>query len=311
MSRRRSRILRATLWIVLGTVIVALAAVAVNAPLGCLPVGRAPETLRSVDTGASATDRPSAGLDDPVKRDMAMMLISSAENSTLRWEDQYGYIEYDVEGDDEENRGYTGGLVGFTSRFSDMLALVEDYEDEAPDNPLSPFLDALRAVEGTSSEEGLGEPFMEAWREAARDPAFQDAQLRLAEDMYLAPAIRQAKADGLRALGQFAYVDALIMHGPGEQPGTFQWIRARALDRAPSVAQGGDEVDYLDAFLDVREEAMRAEQGHQDTTRVSTGQRRFLREANLDLTPPLRWSVYGDDYEIRAGQPSRSLLGLC
>ena len=46
--------------------------------------------------------------------------------------------------------------------------------------------------------------------------------------------------------------------------------------------------------------AMKAEQGHQDTSRVDTMQRKFLTEGNLDLHLPLRFSVYGDDYTIPA-----------
>jgi chitosanase len=32
---------------------------------------------------------------------------------------------------------------------------------------------------------------------------------------------------------------------------------------------------------------------------VDTAQRVFLRQGNLDLNPPLTWSVYGDRFEIR------------
>ena len=63
---------------------------------------------------AAATQK-SAGLKDPAKKEIAMQLVSTAENSSLDWKAQYGYIEYNVEGNDDENRGYTGGIVGFTS----------------------------------------------------------------------------------------------------------------------------------------------------------------------------------------------------
>ena len=43
---------------------------------------------------------------------------------------------------------------------------------------------------------------------------------------------------------------------------------------------------------------MRTEEAHEDTTRVSTAQRVFLHDGNLDLLPPLHWSVYGDEFEI-------------
>ena len=43
---------------------------------------------------------------------------------------------------------------------------------------------------------------------------------------------------------------------------------------------------------------MKAEQGHQDTSRVDTMQRKFLKEQNLSLTPPLEFKTYGDAYRI-------------
>lgn len=74
--------------------------------------------------------------------------------------------------------------------------------------------------------------------------------------------------------------------------------RQTALAHAVTPSQGGDEVEYLHAFLDAREDAMRTEEAHEDTTRVSTAQRVFLDDGNLDLQTPLAWSVYGDQYSI-------------
>lgn len=222
-----------------------------------------------------------------------MQLVSSAENSSLDWRAQYGYIE-DI-GDD---RGYTAGLIGFCSGTGDMLELVRTYTEAVPDNPLAGYLPALEAVNGTDSHEGLDPGFAEAWAAAATDPAFQRAQDTERDRVYFDPALAQAKADGLHALGQFAYYDAMVMHGPGEDPGSFGGIRATALESAALPSEGGDESAYLEAFLDAREAAMRTEEAHEDTTRVSTAQRVFLREGNLDLHLPLRWAVYGDSYSI-------------
>ena len=44
---------------------------------------------------------------------------------------------------------------------------------------------------------------------------------------------------------------------------------------------------------------MRKEAAHEDVTRIEDAQRRFLREGNLDLLPPLHWHVYGDPYAIK------------
>ena len=231
----------------------------------------------------------SVTLRDPVKREIAMELVASAENSTLAWYERYDYIE-----DIGDGRGYTGGLVGFTSGTHDMLMLVEHYSDEVPGNALAAYLPALRAVDGSDSHDGLGAEFEEAWRAEAARPAFQKAQRDEVGRLYLEPAVDQALADGLGVLGQFVYFDAMVMHGDSG----FASIRAQALDAQDAPAGGGDEAAYLDAFLDARVVEMRREAAHEDTSRVDTAQRVFLDEGNLGLESPLRWSVYGDRYEI-------------
>ena len=119
----------------------------------------------------------------------------------------------------------------------------------------------------------------------------QDAER---DRVYFRPAVKLAKADGLRALGQFAYYDAAVVHGFDGMRG----VRARALARAATPAAGGDETAYLDAFLDERVVEMHKEAAHDDVSRIETAQRLLLREGNLDLNTPLRWAVYGDDYAI-------------
>lgn len=243
--------------------------------------------------GRPAAAAAGAGLDDPHKKDIAMQLVSSAENSTLDWKAQYQYIE-----DIGDGRGYTAGIIGFCSGTGDMLELVELYTDRVPGNALARYLPVLRRVNGTDSHSGLGSGFENAWRAAAADPAFQQAQNDERDRVYFDPAVAQAKADGLRALGQFAYYDAIVMHGPGEDAVSFGGIRRTALSRAASPAQGGDETAYLNAFLDARKAAMKTEEAHSDTSRVDTEQRVFLDDGNLDLDPPLTWHVYGDRYTI-------------
>ncbi|MGW2476021.1 chitosanase [Streptomyces sp. NPDC001665] len=234
-----------------------------------------------------------AGLDDPAKKDIAMQLVSSAENSTLDWKAQYGYIE-----DIGDGRGYTAGIIGFCSGTGDMLDLVELYTQRKPDNVLAGYLPALREVDGSDSHDGLDPGFQDAWETAAQDPDFQQAQNDERDRVYFDPAVGRAKSDGLGTLGQFAYYDAIVMHGDGGDSTSFGSIRQRALAQAKPPAQGGDEVAYLDAFLDARVWAMEQEEAHSDTSRVDTAQRVFLRNGNLNLDPPLDWKVYGDSYHI-------------
>jgi chitosanase len=245
----------------------------------------------SVTATPTATAVPSAGLDDPVKKDIAMQLVTSAENSTLNWRGQYGYIE-----DLGDGRGYTAGIIGFCSGTSDMLAAVSEYTRRYPGNALVSYLPALRAVNGSDSHDGLDPGFPAAWRYAAADPLFQQVQQDERDRIYFNPAVRLAKSDGLRALGQFAYYDAAVMHGTNGMGK----IRAAALQVAKSPTLGGDEVAYLEAFLDARAAEMRTEAAHLDLTRVDNAQRAFLRASNLDLNTPLSWTVYGDSYLIPA-----------
>ncbi|MFF1739750.1 chitosanase [Streptomyces mirabilis] len=235
----------------------------------------------------------SGGLDDPAKKEIAMKLVSSAENSSLDWKAQYKYIE-----DIGDGRGYTAGIIGFCSGTGDMLDLVELYTQRKPGNVLAKYLPALRQVNGGDSHQGLDPGFPADWRKAAQDTAFQQAQNDERDRVYFNPAVAQGKTDGIGVLGQFTYYDAIVMHGDGGDSTSFSNIRRRALAKAKPPAQGGNEVTYLNAFLDARVWAMKQEEAHSDTTRVDTEQRVFLQKRNLNLDPPLDWKVYGDSYHI-------------
>jgi chitosanase len=241
-------------------------------------------------TGVAAQPAAGAGgLASPRKKEIAMELVSSAENSSLDWRAQYRYIE-----DIHDGRGYTAGIIGFCSGTGDMLEVVRAYTRSRHHNPLARFLPALKRVNGSASHAGLGRKFVAAWRRAATRPAFRHAQDAERDRVYFRPAVALAKADGLRSLGQFASYDAAVVHGFDGMRG----VRGRAFARAATPAAGGDETAYLDAFLDERDVEMRKEAAHEDVSRIETAQRRFLREGNLDLVPPLRWAVYGDQYSI-------------
>ncbi|MED7955008.1 chitosanase [Streptomyces sp. BE20] len=243
------------------------------------------------------TGRPSGpatgDLTDPSLKDLAQQIVSSAENSSLDWKAQFGYIE-----DIKDGRGYTAGIVGFCSGTGDMLELVRHYRTLKPDNVLAKYLPALEKLDGSGSHAGLDPDFTADWKRAVQDPTFRKAQEDERDRVYFDPAVAQAKSDGLHALGQLAYYDAIVMHGPGNSSDSFGGIRAAALRKAKPPAQGGDEKTYLAAFLDARAAAMRTEAAHSDTSRVDTAQRVFLEAGNLDLHTPLRWKVYGQSFHI-------------
>ncbi len=256
----------------------------------CLGAG-AGAVVTALVLAAPATAAPvsSSDLALPGNKEIAMELVSSAENSSLNWRAQYGYIQ-----DIHDGRGYTAGIIGFCSGTGDMLVVVRAYTRLRAHNPLVGFLAALRRVNGTPSHRGLGPRFVAAWKRAAKDPALQHAQRIERDRAYFNPAVALAKSDGLRALGQFAYYDAAVVHGLDG----LRAVRARAITHAQPPSSGGDEAAYLNAFLDERDVEMKQEAAHSDLSRIESEQRKFLAAGNLDLNPPLRWSTYGDRYVI-------------
>lgn len=241
------------------------------------------------ETSAAAA----AGLDDPAKKEIAMKIVSSAENSSLDWKAQYKYIE-----DIDDGRGYTAGIIGFCSGTGDMLDLVEYYTQVKPGNVLAKYLPALRRVDGSDSHAGLDPNFTKDWAKAAQDAEFRKAQDHERDRVYFNPSVQQGKSDGIGVLGQFIYYDAIVMHGDGTDSTSFRNIRKRALSKAKPPSQGGNETAYLNAFLDARVWAMKQEEAHSDTSRVDTAQRVFLKKGNLNLNTPLDWKVYGDSFHI-------------
>ncbi|MFJ6792957.1 chitosanase [Streptomyces sp. NPDC091268] len=242
---------------------------------------------------AQAPAAAAVGLDDPAKKEIAMQIVSSAENSSLDWKAQYKYIE-----DIGDGRGYTAGIIGFCSGTGDMLDLVEYYTQVKPGNILARYLPALRKVDGTDSHSGLGSAFTRDWAKAAQDADFRRAQDHERDRVYFNPAVSQGKSDGVGVLGQFAYYDAIVMHGDGGDSTSFRGIRKRALSKAKPPSQGGNETTWLNAFLDARVWAMKQEEAHSDTSRVDTAQRVWLKKGNLNLDTPLDWKVYGDPFHI-------------
>jgi len=244
--------------------------------------------------GSTPTSPPTSApsgknLDDPAKKDVAMQIVSAAENSSLDWRAQFSYIE-----DIGDGRGYTAGIIGFCSGTGDMLELVEAYTNTKPSNVLAKYLPALRNVNGTDSHSGLDPNFTRDWKTAAADSVFKAAQEAERDRVYFNPSVRDGKSDGVRALGQFAYYDASVVHGYEGM----RSIRSRALAKAKPPAQGGDERTWLNAFMDERVVEMKKEEAHSDVSRIDTAQRVFLNNGNFDLNTPLDFKVYGDSYHI-------------
>lgn len=245
-------------------------------------------------TGCGTEQNPSnKGIMNDEYRRIFYSLVSSAENSSLDYDKQYAYIE-----DIGDGRGYTAGIIGFTSGTGDLLEVINKYVELKPENnELEKYIPALGSVNGTDSHEGLGNSFVSDWIDASQDQEMIIAQNSIVDEMYMNPAMESAKEDGLRMLGAFIYYDALVVHGPGDDSDSFGGIREVAKNNAATPAEGGDETDYLLCFLDARSNIMLKEEAHSDLSRIDA-QRKFISEGNFDLSLPLSWTMYGDDFKL-------------
>ncbi len=218
---------------------------------------------QSSSTGSSGSDTTQPpGLRDKAKKDLAMRLVSAAENSSLCWKDQFGYIEYNVEGNESDNRGYTGGIVGFTSKTGDMLKVVQLFEklskkaNSPQETPLTKYIKPLEKANGSPSQKGLELEFEDAWRKCDRADkyrdAFREAQMDVRDEDYFEPAVKAAQNHGpakLGTLGQFIYYDAWVMHGGGDAV-AIQEEADKATDK---------ELEDLYSFVGARLEEMRVD----------------------------------------------------
>lgn len=244
----------------------------------------------------NSADTTTANISSGKLRKEVFALVSSAENSSIDYAEQYAYIE-----DIGDGRGYTAGIIGFTTGTGDLLEVVERYTELKPENELEKYIPALEQVNGTDSHDGLEDSFEKAWVDAAQSEEMIQAQNDILDEQYMDVALQYAEEDGLRPLGQYIYYDALVVHGSGDSEDSFEAIRNTALKKEKAPSDGGDEGTFLMAFLDARVPVMQMEAAHSDLSRLNA-QRKFLDEENFDLALPLEWTMYGELFSLTSNQ---------
>ena len=224
-------------------------------------------------------------------------LVSIFENSTL--EIQYGFIK-----DIGDGNGFTAGRAGFTSKTGDMLEVLQEYEKLHPGSMLAKYIEPLQSVLHTASTEPVA-GLLSDWPLAAkRDPLFRKAQDLVNERLYRTPAHALAQSLGLQLpLSRAAIYEAGIQHGYGEDHDSVTRIVARTNHAAGGTPREGiDEVKWLDAFIDMREQDLRdpanKEYGpiFRDAVDRAQAIRKIYAEGNYDLAKPITVTVYGDTF---------------
>lgn len=236
---------------------------------------------------------------NPAIKHRAEQIISSFENSTT--DIQYAYAE-----DIDDGRGITAGRAGFTSGTHDLLMVVACYDKlaENPDSRLTRYISALSEVDGTDSTEGLS-GFIDAWQEVAEnDAALRQAQDIVYDELYFTPAMRQASdAQISTAVGQLVILDTIIQHGEGDDSDGLPAIIAET-EEAMNGPVSGNEVEWLQKFLTIRRAHLEnaddpdTRQAWRESVSRVDALRSILESGNLDLKPPVSWSVYGGHFTV-------------
>lgn len=212
-------------------------------------------------------------------------VISCFENSTS--ELQYDYCENLNDG-----RGFTCGIAGFTTADGDALTVIDRYNKE----PISNFIPHLNKLEANNSDSVLWlniNGFKGAWKRAALDQDFRDAQDALYDETYLNPAVDLANSIGVTSnLGALIFVDTCIQHG-FEGPDSLKDI----VERTEQQLNIGD---FLANFLTLRRSILLNPQDPSTQAEWSQSVGRvdalkaILDAGNLDLATPFTTNPWGD-----------------
>jgi chitosanase len=237
----------------------------------------------------------------PSQHHIADELISLFENDTPVI--QYCYIE-----DIHDGRGYTAGRAGFTTATSDLLEVVERYQKDFGDNPLTAFLPRLREVDGSDDTSGL-EGLPDAWREACADARFREEQDAVVDDEYYNPAVRKARSVGLKLPLSIAQLyDAEIQMGGGDDlDGTPALIRETTKRAHGSPRKhSASEKTWLKTFLKVRRRHLThaADPATREAWRDSVYRvevfEYLVKKGKWKLKPPLRIKTSQYDLTLRS-----------
>ncbi|MCF6202577.1 MAG: chitosanase [Methylococcaceae bacterium] len=241
---------------------------------------------------------------------IADQFISIFENGTTE-------IKYDYAKDIDDGRGITAGRAGFTSATGDMLIVIEKYTELMPDNSLAQYQDELRKLKklrydsdgktdderekdriASGSTENLG-GLIEEWKDNAHSQDFRDIQDQVVSNLYYKPALKKAKALGLKLpLSLLSLYDSNIMHG---ESGLDDLIKeATKMTDNLTPKEGADEITWLVHFNHNRRDVLiEAGSPWDEAVERITEFEDLIEEENTQLAPfEMIIEAYGDEKHI-------------
>ncbi|KAI8900286.1 lysozyme-like domain-containing protein [Globomyces pollinis-pini] len=191
------------------------------------------------------------------QENIVMKLTTVFENSVQNF-------QYDFCSSINDGRGYTSGIIGFTTGTMDAHLVIKQYCKVNPGNSLCRYLWRLQQLDeyflyGTGDPNSVEhlEGYCEAWRVESQSPEFQAIQLHKLKSMYFIPSQRMADEVGIKsAIGRGLFYDTAIQQGPECDGDCLSGMIKRMSQPGPFYAKapskGGIEMRYIRMFLKFR-----------------------------------------------------------
>ena len=226
-------------------------------------------------------------------------MTSIFENSTP--ELQYGYVENIGDG-----RGYTFGYVGFCSGTFDGNLFLKEYKKLNPNNSLVSYISKFDYIDSLPhpNPDGLCgyleniPNFVEDFQKCSQsnDPAFIQAQLNVANDLYWQPSQKAANEIGAKNPITFGQLyDAFMNMG---EDGARSIMDKATGDMNGTPATGVDENAWLTRFLSIRQDILKSDPVWQESTDRIVVYQTLLSQGNVNLNLPITLTCYGSPYTL-------------
>jgi chitosanase len=246
------------------------------------------------DVRADASDIPLDSVGGGLTKndmDTIMSMVSIPENANTEWWTNYNYCE-----DIQDGRGFTVSLVGFSSGTGDLLEVVRDVKSMSPNHPLTQFIPALEAAKGSATHKGLAS--LCSAIKANGDVVWKKAVWLGIQRDSLGPALDWAAKKNLTSVfSKGFFYDVVRHHGVASMDKFAAYVKPGV--QPPS--NGGDEVAYMQAYIQARIEVERKDldpSANQDLIGRTLMWKSVLDKNNLGLQRPMTLTCYGETFTI-------------
>lgn len=182
---------------------------------------------------------------------------SAVQQTTNVFENSQLNFAFDYCRNINDGRGYTVGIVGFTTGTGDANTVISAYSQLSNQtHEFDAFTTRLTSLasSGDSAVSGL-DGFCQAWKLACNTTAFRSTQVAKLYQLYYTPSQNLADSLGLQlpiSRGQF--YDAAVQHGIG--PESYSLNSMASLVKAATPSNGGDETKWIAAFMTYRKKIL-------------------------------------------------------